>query len=132
MGSFRASFEFGGKEYDVLYTSYSFNRDVDGKGLVASNVYGGEVTIRVQSTADTAVIESMLNGQFKPFDCKLTYKKTDEDSSMKTVEMKNGYLVRFKETLDIMGDTPMSALFTISSETVTIGNAIHENRWPKH
>ncbi|WP_428742642.1 type VI secretion system tube protein TssD, partial [Tenacibaculum sp.] len=32
MGSFRASFEFAGKEFDVLHTEYILNRNTDAKG----------------------------------------------------------------------------------------------------
>ena len=32
MGSFRATLELGGKEYDVLYSNYEFSRNTDSKG----------------------------------------------------------------------------------------------------
>ena len=68
MGSFRAEVALLGKTYDVLYATYEFTREVDKKGLVASGVYGGEITMRVQSTDDAAIIEGMVNSQFKPLD----------------------------------------------------------------
>ena len=43
MGSFRASFEFGGNEYDVLYSNFEFSRNTDSKGKPSSNVLGGRV-----------------------------------------------------------------------------------------
>ncbi len=129
--SFRASLSLGGKEFDVLYSDYAFSRDTDKKGKPASNVYGGRVTIEVESTEDTSVIESMLNSQFKPIAGKILYKKTDEDSKMKEVEFKNAYLVYYKETLDVNGDTPMKIRFTVSAEEIILGNASIDNRWPK-
>ncbi len=131
MGSFRASLELGGKEFDVLYSEYVFSRDTDKKGKVSSGVYGGRVKIKIESTEDSSVIEAMLNSQFKTVDGKITYKKTEEDAKMKEVEFKNAYLVYYKEILDVTGERPMQIEFSVSAEELTIGNAAIDNRWPK-
>jgi hypothetical protein len=130
MGSFRASLALGGKDYDVLYTEYAFSRDTDKKGKVSSNVYGGRVTIEVESTEDTSIVEAMLNSQFKPVEGEITFKKTNEDASLKSLKFKNAYVVYFKEVLDVNGETPMSLRFTVSAEQIEIGNASIDNRWP--
>lgn len=130
MGSFRASLELAGKTVDVLYSTYEFTRQVDKKGKPSSGVYGGEITFRIESTADSSIIEAMVNSQFKPVEGVITYKKTDEDASMRKVEFKNAYIIRFKETLDVTGESPMSCLVTVSAEEITIANATHFNRWP--
>ena len=131
MGSFRASLSLGGKEFDVLYTEYTFSRDTDKKGKVSSNVYGGRITIEVESTADTSVIEAMLNSQFKSVEGTITFKKTEEDSKMKEIVFKNAYLVYYKEVLDVSGEVPMKLRITVSAEQIQIGNAAIDNRWPK-
>ncbi len=131
MGSFRASLELGGKEFDVLYSEYVFSRDTDKKGKVSSGVYGGRVKVKIESTEDSSVIEAMLNSQFKTVDGKITYKKTEEDAKMKEVAFKNAYLVYYKEILDVTGERPMQIEFSVSAEELTIGNAAIDNRWPK-
>ncbi|WP_271783496.1 type VI secretion system tube protein TssD [Aquimarina algiphila] len=130
MGSFRASLELGGKVFDVLSSDYAFSRDTDKKGKISSNVYGGRITLTIESTEDTSVIEAMLNSQFKSVEGKIIYKKTDEDAKMKEVEFKNAYIVYFKESLDVNGDVPMTINFTVSAEEIIIGNASIHNRWP--
>ena len=50
--AFRSSLNLGGKEYDVLECNYSLKRDVDSKGRPSSNIYGGKITVRVESTGD--------------------------------------------------------------------------------
>ncbi|PKH51856.1 type VI secretion system needle protein Hcp [Tenacibaculum sp. Bg11-29] len=130
MGSFRASLELGGKEFDVLATEYEFSRDTDKKGKIASNVYGGRINITIESTADSSVIEAMLNSQFKAIEGKIVFKKSEEDSKMKEVEFKNAYIVYYKENLHVNGDVPMTINFTVSAEQMTIGNAAIDNRWP--
>ncbi len=130
MGSFRASLELGGKEFDVLFSEYEFSRHTDKKGKPSSGVYGGRVKLEVESTGDTSIIEAMLNSQFKSISGKIIYKKTDEDAKMKEVEFKNGYIVNYKETLDVSGEIPMRIAFTVSAEEIVIGNAEIDNRWP--
>lgn len=130
MGSFRASLRFAGKEFDVLATEYIFSRDTDKKGKVSSNVYGGRINITVESTEDTSIIEAMLNSQFKAIEGEIIFKKTNEDASMRAVGFKNGYIVYYKESLEVNGDTPMTINFTISAEEMSIGNATIDNRWP--
>ena len=131
MGSFRASFEFGGNEYDVLYSNFEFSRNTDSKGKPSSNVLGGRVHLVIESTEDTTVIESMLNGQFKPVEGKIVFKKTDEDAKMKEVTFKNAYVVNYTETLDVTNDVPMRIDVTFSAEEISVGDAILDNRWPK-
>ena len=131
MGSFRASFEFGGNEYDVLYSNFEFSTNTDSKGKPSSNVLGGRVHLVIESTEDTTVIESMLNGQFKPVEGKIVFKKTDEDAKMKEVTFKNAYVVNYKETLDVTNDVPMRIDVTFSAEEISVGDAILDNRWPK-
>ncbi|WP_196892266.1 type VI secretion system tube protein TssD [Aureivirga marina] len=130
MGSFRASLELGGKNFDVLYSNYEFSRDTDKKGKPASGVYGGRITVEIESTADTSVLEAMLNSQFKMTEGKVIYKKTDEDSKMKEIIFKNAYIVYYRETLDVSGETPMKIRVTFSAEEMSVGNAAIENRWP--
>ena len=124
MGSFRASLELGGKEYDVLYSNVEFARSTDSKGKPSSSITGGRVVVTIESTEDTSTIEAMINSQ-------IIYKKTDEDAKMKEVEFKNAYIVHYKETLDVNNDVPMTITLTFSAETITLGAAEHDNRWPK-
>ena len=111
----------GGKEYDVLYSNYEFSRNTDSKGKPSSSISGGRVSVTV----------AMLNSQFKAVDGKIVYKKTDEDAKMKEIEFKNAYIVHYKETLDATNEVPMTIAMTFSAETITVGNAELDNRWPK-
>ena len=73
----------------------------------------------------------MLNSQFKAVDGKIIYKKTDEDAKMKEIVFKNAYIVHYKETLDANDEVPMTIAMTFSAETITVGNAELDNRWPR-
>ena len=114
---------------NILITILILN--TDSKGKPSSNVLGGRVHLVIESTEDTTVIESMLNGQFKPVEGKIVFKKTDEDAKMKEVTFKNAYVVNYKETLDVTNDVPMRIDVTFSAEEISVGDAILDNRWPK-
>ena len=128
--AFRATLNFGGKEFDVLDCKYKINRDVDIKGRPSSNLYGGQITVHVESTEDTSILESMVN-QFKPNSGSVVFKKGDEEAKMKELEWENGYIIEFAEDIDVDGSKPMSLTFTVSAQTIKIGGANFEQNWPK-
>ncbi|WP_459211950.1 type VI secretion system tube protein TssD [Aquimarina rhabdastrellae] len=131
MGSFRATLEFAGKEYDVLDLKTSFKREIDRKGKVSSSVSSPDgITITVESTENTDIAEATLISQFKPVDGKVIFKKVDQDSKMKELEWKNGYIVYYEENLNVNNEVPMTITFTVSAEEVSLGKASINYRWP--
>jgi hypothetical protein len=128
--AFRASITTSGKTFDVLACNYEFDRDVDSKGRPASNVYGGKVTVKIESTADTSLIEQMIS-QFKPISGSVTFQKGDEDAKMKELKFETGYIIGYKENFDIVGAEPMTITFTISAKSIKIGSADFEQNWPE-
>jgi hypothetical protein len=128
--AFRASLKFEGKDYDVLDCHYSFLRDVDLKGRPSSNVYGGTIKIVVESTEDSTIIAQMVN-QFKPNSGSLTFNKGDEEAKMKELSWTNGYVIRYNESLDVVGREPMKIAFEISAEKIKMEGIEVEHKWPK-
>jgi hypothetical protein len=129
--AFNAKLKIGSKDnIDVLKCDYALHRDVDSKGRPSSLVYGGSINFSVESTDDTSIIESMVN-QYKPINGSVTFKKTDEDAKMKELTWEKGYVISFREGIDITGTTPMIVDFTVSAEKIKIGNAEHKNDWPQ-
>lgn len=128
--AFRASLKFEGQEYDVLECNYSFRRDVDLKGRPSSNVYGGNIYVKIESTDDTKIISQMVN-QFKPCTGTITFNKGDEDAKMKEVTWENGYVIKFTESLDVIGREPMEIDFVVSAEKIKVEGAEVDHKWPK-
>jgi len=128
--SFRANLSFEGKEFDVIKCHYSVEREVDSKGRPSSNLYGGKVYIKVESTTDVSIIEKLAT-QFKPNTGTITFKKSDEDAKMKELKWENGYVVEYKEGIEIVGEFPMTTTFVISAQKLTIGEAVFEQNWPE-
>ena len=69
--------------------------------------------------------------QFKPISGSIIFKKGDEDAKMKELEFENGYVIDYKEDIDIVGSKPMTLGFTVSAQTVKMGGAQFEQNWPK-
>jgi len=129
--SFKAKLKIGSKELDVLHCSYTFRRDVDAKGRPSSGVYGGTVQLEVESTDDTSILESMINNTHKAQKGTITFFKRDEkDSSMKDLEFEDGYIIQYSESLDSVGNNPMTINFVISARKLKMGSAEHVNEWP--
>ncbi len=127
--AFRATLSLAGKEFDVLDCDYKLERDVDAKGRPASNIYGGKVRVRVESTEDTSILEQMVN-QFKPISGSIIFKKGDEEAKMKELVWENGYIISFEESIDVVGSNPMSTSFIVSAQVLKIGGAQYEQNWP--
>lgn len=121
---------FGGKDFDVLDCSYNLKRDVDAKGRPASNIYGGQIRVHVESTEDTSILEQMTN-QFKPNEGSIVFKKGDEEAKLKELIWENGYIVEFEENIDVVGSKPMSTSFVVSAQVIKVGGAQFEQNWPK-
>ncbi|MDR3338881.1 MAG: type VI secretion system needle protein Hcp, partial [Candidatus Symbiothrix sp.] len=113
--SFRANLNFEGKDYDVIKCYYTIEREVDSKGRPSSNLYGGKIHLSVESTTDVSLIDKMAT-QFKPNTGSITFKKNDEDAKMKELKWENGYIVEFKEGIQIVGEVPMLTEFVISAQ----------------
>jgi len=129
--SYRAEIDVAGKIMDILSCEFEFNRDIDSKGRASSRVYGGQFTVQVESTANTMLLEQMLNNQYLPFDGSVVFYKGDEDDAeMKKLEFKRAYMIHFNEKLDILGKNPMLIELTITAEELLMGPAAYNGGWP--
>ncbi|MFV0332171.1 MAG: type VI secretion system tube protein TssD [Dysgonomonas sp.] len=127
--AFKATLSIDGKEFDVQKCSYQLRRDVDAKGRPSSDIYGGTVDVTIESTEDTSIIEAMVN-QFKPGSGSVVFNKGNEESKMKELIWENGYIVDFKEDIDVIGKQPMMLSFKVSAQILKIGGAQIEQSWP--
>ncbi|GAA4180181.1 type VI secretion system tube protein TssD [Sphingobacterium ginsenosidimutans] len=129
--SFKTRLSLGGKEYDVIQCKFSLHRDVDSKGRPSSSVYGGTIKVEVESTEDTSVIEAMVNNQYKTVNGKITFKKSEEDATMKELKFQDAYIIQYNEGISITNDRPMTLTLVLSSRVLEMQNATLENDWPK-
>lgn len=127
--SFKSKFSVdGGKEVNILACSYELHQEIDATGRPSSVTRGGTITLTVESTGDSFFYEWMTDN----FDRKngtILYTKRDTDAKMKEVKFTEGYLVRYRENFDSVGNNPLTETFTISARELTIGNGTLVNEW---
>ncbi len=119
----------GGAEVRVLHASYALNRDVDSTGRPSSLIRGGTVQIEIESTEDSSLFAWMID-QYSTKNGKITFNKRDSKTKMKELTWENGYIVTFSESIDSVGENPMTIHFVVSAQKITVGDATHENPWP--
>lgn len=128
--AFNGKITLNGKEFDVLKSKVSCERDVDQKGRPSSHVYGVRIDVVVESTDDTSILESTFS-EYKPFEGKLVHKQGNEDAEMKKVEFKDAYVIKYSEEFERKDKNPMSIAFTLTAREVACGGAVHKEEWPE-
>jgi hypothetical protein len=121
----------GGDEIRLLHVSYALNRSVDATGRPSSEVRGGTITLEIESTDDTSILEWMM-GSWTQKSGVIKFFKKAEEAKMKELKFENAYCIQYAESIDAVGDNPMTINFTISAEKISVGGASFKNPWPKN
>ncbi|WP_301093011.1 type VI secretion system tube protein TssD [Bacteroides acidifaciens] len=129
MAGLRATVRFQGKEMDVISSHIEFNRKTDNKGRPVTNVIGGRITITIESTKETLLLEAMVNNPFKAISGKVIYYNNQDNSVFRVIEFKYAYIVYYKEVFNVDKKRQMYYTITFSADIVMIGNAYLSNQW---
>lgn len=78
MAELKATVCLQGKDIEVISSHIEFNRKTDNKGRPVTNVIGGRITITVESTRETTILEAMVNCPFKAISGKVIYYNTKD------------------------------------------------------
>lgn len=101
MAELKATVCLQGKDIEVISSHIEFNRKTDNKGRPVTNVIGGRITITVESTRETTILEAMVNCPFKAISGKVIYYNTKDNSIFRVVEFKYAYIVYYKEIYNV-------------------------------
>ena len=127
--AYNAILDFEGKEFDVIRSECRIERAVDSKGRPSSNLYGGKVSVQIESNDDTMIFEHTAS-QFKPNSGIITFRK-DEVDVMKELKWENGYIISYEENMNNISGAPMTICFTISAQTIVVGGEKLQQNWPE-
>jgi len=129
--AYKATLSLGGKKYDVLSSSFSFNRSVDPKGRPSSGVYGGEIHMVVESYEDTTLVELMLNKQHTAQSGEISFDQGTADGKMKTIKFTDAFITNYTESASAHGADAMTIQFTLSAREISVGDVAKlTNEWP--
>jgi ABC-type proline/glycine betaine transport system ATPase subunit len=129
--SYNASLKFnGGEAHKVLNVNYNVARTVDHSGRVASDPSDALIKVTIEATDKTEILESLLNGKFKPTKGEISFNKSHEEGTQVTLNWQNGYVIHHEVNFDAVNAKSMVINFLISAETITYGGAEYHGAWP--
>ena len=122
--------DLGGQKFDILGGDIGFSRSVDVKGRPSSHVMGGQFSFTVEVTAESKLVENMVNSQNKPFPKgELAFTDAGDDGITRKIAFENAYIVNYSESFSAAGSAYTCSI-TISAEKITIQAAVLDQRWP--
>jgi len=127
--AYKATIKLGESTLDVLSCSYAFNRNIDHKGKPVSDTSGGTVSLALESTEKTDLLETMLNTPDVPQTVTIDFQQSESTASMKKIELKEAFIISFSESFS--DGSPMVYQITLSAKEMKIGTAELKNDWPE-
>ena len=127
--SFTSKFKTSsGKECNILSVEYAMLQETDPTGRPSSVTRGGKIHLTVEGTGETDLFEWMTNS-FERKDGSVVFKKRDSDATLKELQFKDAYIVKYTENFDSTGENPLTESFVLSAKEIELGNAMHINEW---
>ena len=127
----RAILKFNnGSEQKVLKLNYSVSRNTDVSGRVASDPSNALIKLSVEATEDSGILESLLNGKYKPTVGEVTFNKSHEEGTLTTLKWSNGYVIQHEVDYDALNNDNMFINFVVSAEIIEYGASSYEGIWP--
>ena|SRR5215813_11327627 len=119
-----------GEGQKVLKLNYSVSRSTDVSGRVASDPSNALIKITVEATEKSDILESFLNGKYKPTVGEVTFNKSHEEGTLTTLKWSNGYVIQHEVDFDAVDNNSMYITFIVSAEQIDLGNSSYDGGWP--
>ncbi|MEY8761666.1 type VI secretion system tube protein TssD [Chryseobacterium tongliaoense] len=120
----------GGDGQKLLKLHYTVSRSTDVSGRVASDPSNALIKITVEATEKSDILETLLNGKYKPTTGEVTFNKSHEEGTLITLKWENGYVIQHEVDFDAIDDNSMLISFVVSAETIDYGLASFNGLWP--
>jgi ABC-type proline/glycine betaine transport system ATPase subunit len=88
-----------GEGQKLLKMNYSVSRSTDVSGRVASDPSNALIKVTVEATEKSDILESLLNGKYKPTVGEITFNKSHEEGTLITLKWENGYVIQHEVDL---------------------------------
>ncbi|AZA82587.1 hypothetical protein C1637_24940 [Chryseobacterium lactis] len=120
----------GGEGQKLLKMKYSVARSTDVSGRVASDPSNALIKVTVEATEKSDILESLLNGKYKPTSGEVVFNKSHEEGTLITLNWQNGYVIQHEVDFDAIDSNSMLISFVISAETIDYGTSQYAGLWP--
>ncbi|MEJ5052313.1 type VI secretion system tube protein TssD [Chryseobacterium culicis] len=119
-----------GEGQKLLKMNYSVSRSTDVSGRVASDPSNALIKVTVEATEKSDILESLLNGKYKPTVGEITFNKSHEEGTLINLKWENGYVIQHEVDFDAIDSNSMLISFVISAETIDYGTSQYAGLWP--
>ncbi|MFZ4930965.1 MULTISPECIES: type VI secretion system tube protein TssD [unclassified Chryseobacterium] len=119
-----------GEGQKLLKMNYSVARSTDVSGRVASDPSNALIKVTVEATEKSDILESLLNGKYKPTVGEITFNKSHEEGTLITLKWENGYVIQHEVDFDAIDSNSMLISFVVSAETIGYGTSEYAGLWP--
>jgi len=119
-----------GEGQKLLKMNYSVSRSTDVSGRVASDPSNALIKVTVEATEKSDILESLLNGKYKPTVGEIVFNKSHEEGTLITLKWENGYVIQHEVDFDAIDSNSMLISFVISAETIDYGTSQYAGLWP--
>ena len=107
---------------------YDFTQNIDETGKPKGMPYGGEISIRVESTGTPELLNWMLDhNQTK--DGKIIFYRRDAMSKLQEVLFKKAFCIKYKEHFDAQGTEPLQIEIRLIAQGFDVGGVAHNKMW---
>ncbi|MDH6252777.1 hypothetical protein M2347_002504 [Chryseobacterium sp. H1D6B] len=120
----------GGEGQKLLKLNYSVSRSTDVSGRVASDPSNAIIKLTVEATEKSDILETLLNGKYKPTTGEITFNKSHEEGTLITLKWENGYVIQHEVDFDAIDSNSMLISFIVSAEQIDFGNSSFHGGWP--
>ena len=127
--SFLAKINIDDDEMNVLDCNFSFEQGTDYTGRPSQKPKGGQISVLLESTGKTDFLEWMISPNMSK-NGKITFFKRDNLSSLKTVEFKEAYCIKYSEDFDSVDTQPLKTRIIVSAKEISIKGTTFVNNWP--
>ncbi|SIT21041.1 hypothetical protein SAMN05421786_10943 [Chryseobacterium ureilyticum] len=121
-----------GEGQKLLKMNYSVARSTDVSGRVASDPSNALIKVTVEATEKSDILESLLNGKYKPTVGEITFNKSHEEGTLITLKWNNGYVIQHQVEFDAIDSNSMLISFVVSAETISYGDSEYAGLWPNN
>ena len=97
---------------------------------MASDPSNALIKVTVEATEKSDILESLLNGKYKPTTGEITFNKSHEEGTLITLKWENGYVIQHEVDFDAVDENSMLISFVVSAELIEYGNSKFDGIWP--
>lgn len=120
----------GGEDQKIIQLNYQVSRTTDVSGRVASDPSNALIKVTIEATESSTILESLLNGKYKPTVGDITFNKAHEEGVLINLKWENGYVIQHELNFDALNDNNMLITFVVSAEKIEYGTAAYDGVWP--